>query len=306
MRMTTASMWPTRPPGLHRRFARFLRANGLRGASYVGRSVPIPEGPVIVPAEGGLWMLVEPSRQPFVDVELFVYGSYEPETLFVMSKLLHPGDGALDVGANIGLMTCFGAKLVGSTGCVVALEPSALSAPVLDANIELNGLTNVTVVKKGAGEQRAMVPLYHRPEVGSGGTTIRALPGRAPSESVEIDRIDDILAAIDHAAIRFVKIDVEGYELEAIRGAPLLLSRHPIVCMEYSRLVHQNSARIAADLLLEALDARAFIVCRARRRYILVELIGEDDYPQQDNVYFVPRSRLDEVRAAITVVAASR
>ena len=247
-------------------------------------------------------LVVNPSMQPIVDYQIYVYGSYEPATLFVMSRLLSAGDGMLDLGANIGQMSCYCARLVGSTGSVVAVEPSTLSISSLEANVEMNDLANVKVVNMGAGAERTTVPLFHRPEVGSGGATMRSLPDRSPGESVQIDRVDDILTGVDHASIRFVKIDVEGYEFEAITGAPDLLRRRPIVCMEYSRLVHQSSARLATDLLLDALDARAFLARRDGRGYSLVEVVGESEFPEQDNIYFIPRARIQETRSTINVV----
>jgi FkbM family methyltransferase len=319
--------WQRHDPGFFRRLLRTFRSHSVPGARLlnaitvrairVGRRpkgrwllklIQFPERPCVTPVEEGFRLLIDPLHQPIIDLQLYLYGSYEPGTLRLMGQLITRGDGVLDVGANIGLMTCHAARCVGPEGHVIAFEPSAATFRVLEANVRLNDLENVTLVNRGAGLERGTAELFYRSDLGCGAATMMRRDEHAPDETIEIDRIDAVLAAVPHPPIRFVKIDVEGFELEALRGATALLAGDdaPIVCMEYS-LEQENTAAQAADFLCERLDAFAFRTLRSKSVSdygALVQLVAREDYPSHDNVFFVPRSRLAEVEAKLRVVRA--
>jgi FkbM family methyltransferase len=262
-------------------------------------TAPLPREPCITLTQSGQRLLVDPRREPIIDRQIYLFGVYEAATLAVMSDLLMPGDGVLDVGANIGLMTVHAARLVGPAGMVIALEPALRPLEFLQTNVELNELRNVRIVRKGAGAAAARTGLFHDARVGSGGSTLLETSGRPPDELVEVETIDVILAEIPHPALRFMKLDVEGFELEALRGASGLLTgdQPPIICMEYTRQ-QQNTACASVDLLVGQWNFVPLRTVRNKfqRRYGgLRRLQSADDYPAHDNVYFVPAPRVDEV-----------
>jgi FkbM family methyltransferase len=173
-----------------------------------------------------------------------------------MNDVLTPGDCVLYVGANLGLVTVHAARLVGESGLVIAMEPAARPLKLLEANIEINELQNVRIVRKGAAAVAGEVGLFHDSHVGAGGSTMLGDGNRKPDEKVQVETIDAILAEIHHPPVRFVQLDVEGFELDALRGASSLLGGDdpPIVCMEYTH--HQRNSAVAADLLVRGLNFR--------------------------------------------------
>ena len=163
---------------------------------------------------------------------LYFYGTHDER--YVVTKLLKiikPGDICWDIGANIGFYTCLLASQVENTGAVVAFEPAAHTCGYLHENISLNQFTNVTVVNKGIGDKAEQRNLYYSEAALTEGTaSLKYTEGRAASESVTLDTIDHLISALPPP--NFIKIDVEGYQLEVLRGgasclktyAPLLMA----------------------------------------------------------------------------------
>ncbi|RSN74934.1 FkbM family methyltransferase [Candidatus Methanodesulfokora washburnensis] len=93
------------------------------------------------------------------DALLCVMPYYETLTFKIVKSLLKPGDVAIDVGAHIGVYTIPMAKIVGSKGVIVAIEPSPIRK-YLYKNIELNDVRNVVVSEKAAYSTQRRLELY--------------------------------------------------------------------------------------------------------------------------------------------------
>jgi FkbM family methyltransferase len=91
---------------------------------------------------------------------LAISGVWEPNVTAVFSGALAPGVVCLDIGAHIGYHTLLASKLVGSRGHVYAFEPSPESYRRLRANVDLNGLRNVTTAQLAVGEEERRAVLY--------------------------------------------------------------------------------------------------------------------------------------------------
>jgi hypothetical protein len=84
---------------------------------------------------GGLrWML---DLDEGIDFSIFLLGSFEPDAVRCFEKRIKPGDVVLDIGANIGAHTLRLARLVGSSGRVLAFEPTIYAYAKLRSNLEL-------------------------------------------------------------------------------------------------------------------------------------------------------------------------
>lgn len=143
---------------------------------------------------------------------------YELELLEHASHLVLPGDVVLDVGANIGTHTVFFAAICGAR--VTAFEPNPTAVAALRENVRLNELTDrVTVVASGlgSGEQKADLVVTDPNNLG-----MCRLEANA-SGACAIHAFDEM--GLD-GPVKLVKIDVEGMELEALRGMSRMLGRH--------------------------------------------------------------------------------
>lgn len=174
---------------------------------------------------------------------LYFYGTHDER--YIVTKLLNiikPGDICWDIGANIGFYTCLLASLVEDSGAVVAFEPAARTCGYLKENVSLNQFTNVTVVNKGLGDKQEQ-RLLHYSEAGlaEGTASLKYADGRAVSERVALDTIDDLIRELPTP--EFVKIDVEGYQLEVLRGGEhFFKTRAPLLMAELKDVGETNRA----------------------------------------------------------------
>ena len=174
---------------------------------------------------------------------LYFYGTHDER--YIVTKLLNiikPGDICWDVGANIGFYTCLLASLVEDSGAVVAFEPAARTCGYLKENVSLNQFTNVTVVNKGLGDKQEQ-RLLHYSEAGlaEGTASLKYADRRAASERVTLDTIDNLIPELPTPD--FIKIDVEGYQLEVLRGAEHCLKTHaPLLMAELRDVGETNRA----------------------------------------------------------------
>jgi FkbM family methyltransferase len=146
------------------------------------------------------------------------------ERLF-FERTIRPGQVVVDVGANQGIFTLLFSRLVGPEGTVVALEPATPLFEALDTNCRINDAINVHRLCAAAGEAR-MRGALHCSRFNSGDNRLRqAFDGSTGrTEHVQIVTLDDVLPT-EH--VSFVKIDVQGYELNVANGMRRIVERSP-------------------------------------------------------------------------------
>jgi len=210
-------------------------------------------------------------------------GTYEkPEMNYLLTRL-RPGDCFLDVGAHAGYFSLPAARVVGPTGRIIAIEATPASARLLRANVELNGFPWLTVVEVAASNRDGQALLSVSPyspmwnSVAAGADTVNTISVRART-------IDSILAESGWPPIAGMKVDVEGAELDVLRGSLRCLERNPqaFLIVEMSGHPDRLEPSLAALRLLEGLGYtfRRFQWGRAPKR----ETVGSiaraltDDY----------------------------
>lgn len=182
----------------------------------------------------GLWLHVNPRV-----ADSLIQGGTEARMQEALSQHLRPGMTFFDLGANIGLFTLLAARLVGEKGKVFSFEPDQENASRLHHNIARNGFTNVTVVEAGVWATTGELNFIPGPSSSpdrAWGKFVRESNGTGGVATPCVS-LDDFVR--DAPAPDGIKCDVEGAELEALRGAQKLLQkRHPwIVCETHS---HEN------------------------------------------------------------------
>jgi FkbM family methyltransferase len=152
---------------------------------------------------------------------------------------IRPGDTVVDCGAHHGLMTVLFARWVGHRGTVIAYEALPANARVVEENARLSGLTNVTVRPVGVGEKADRVVAA----VNAGNVVIGGLDG---AEYIEMVRLDDDLPP--GVVVNFLKVDVEGSDLSALRGARRILQQRPVVDLEIHNFMFTERRRTLAEI----------------------------------------------------------
>ena len=143
-----------------------------------------------------------------------------------------------DLGANVGYFTLVAARLVGGVGHVYAFEPSPRPAAALRRNIALNGFDNVTVVERAVADSNGLVRFDTKAREGDSHLEARvAHDGDIEVHSTSIDAFVRSGARPPTA----MKIDVEGYETEAIAGSVATITEHrPRIVCEIHQTRHVN------------------------------------------------------------------
>ncbi len=173
----------------------------------------------------------------------FFYGelAHERAAKEIINRAL-PADGTfVDIGANIGYYTRMAARIVGPTGQVLAFEPLPKAFRLLERNT--SALLNVSLFQVALGNQSATVSFYVHPS-GDQSSTIR-MKRALESLRVEMIKLDSL---IEHfKRLDFIKIDVEGTELDILHGARKTIERfQPVVQFEFlQRYAEQNGTRLA-------------------------------------------------------------
>ncbi len=174
---------------------------------------------------------------------LILNGSHEDDLVRFFASTVKEDSHCLDVGANYGFFACLFGKFA-PRGKVVAIEPHAAVYELLRDNVSLNDVASVvTPLRAAVADSAGQVQLF--PRVGrSGNTSITQIPdaaleslGEPKAAAFRVDslRIDDLLPQLDDR-IDFIKLDVEGAEPLALRGARQTIAANPrlAIVMEWA------------------------------------------------------------------------
>lgn len=151
---------------------------------------------------------------------LLTVGRYEPELAATLRRLLRPGQVFADVGANEGYFSVLASRLVGSSGRVLAVEPQSRLQPVLRRNFALNHADNVTITAAVVSNDIGVAELNLAPSMNTGATSlIRSTRYGLQRESVPALPLAEILTRAGLTTVDLLKLDIEGWEYEAILGS---------------------------------------------------------------------------------------
>ena len=148
---------------------------------------------------------------------------------------------ALDLGAHIGVHTCFFSRHFART---YAFELNPKIAKILQLNVELYAANDVEVIAKGASDKNGATTGYVVTNA-TGNTSLQAdesyrsnagwqsTAHEIVEQEFEVCRVDDVIPLDQHDKVAFIKIDVEGHEIQALRGMPEIIQKSkPVVGFE--------------------------------------------------------------------------
>lgn len=182
----------------------------------------------------------------YIGKALDLYGEFSEAECCLFRELVPEGSVVVDVGANIGCHTVMLSKLTGPSGKVIAIEAQRRVFNVLCANLALNDIENTVCHHMGAGrnQRTAYLPVPDfSDEENIGGIGIHSSHEGNPAEEVQIRPLDDLMLDDVH----FLKIDVEGMELDVLLGAEKTIKAcRPIIYVENDR--KEKSERLINQL----------------------------------------------------------
>lgn len=196
-----------------------------------------PDRPLIVALGPDLRVRIYP--KDVLGKYIYLDGVFEPECWNFVKGLLRPGMVVFDVGANLGQYTLLAAHCVGAQGHVHSFEPSQRIFTELQFNVELNGLSDRCVLNRLAVSDAPGTAKLSRYEegaevFGSLGVHERSEADIVGYEEVKTLTLDGYMEQHGIGRVDFIKIDIEGAELLALKGASRLLLRKdaPTILLE--------------------------------------------------------------------------
>jgi len=199
-------------------------------------------------ADDAKWRSVQPRYRAYVDpvlkclatVDLAEWGGRScyywgrfPDVAhqLLLCRVLKPGDTYIDVGANVGFHSMLASRLVGPSGVVLSFEPNPATFSILSGHMAINRIKNCRPFSFALGDVDGDATL-NQIEIHSGTATLRAVNEPLNSVKVNVRRGDEIFKDIPFAGQTIIKVDVEGFELQVLRGLEKTLARVAIVAVE--------------------------------------------------------------------------
>jgi FkbM family methyltransferase len=187
--------------------------------------------PVRCPLESGEMLVNVAASDRDVGSALRATGTYEPYVMRHFQRLVRPGSVVVDIGANIGYFTCAAAMLAGPDGEVHAVEPNPANTSLLLRSVRANRFENVRVYSCAASDAAGALELH-----GAGGSNgyVQVLKDAAAGGLVVPSaRLDQLVGPLLRK-LDLIKIDIEGFELPALRGFEDAIRRfRPILFAEF-------------------------------------------------------------------------
>ena len=183
-------------------------------------------------------------------------------------------------------MTLHGSRRVGDKGRVVAIEPHPMMFERLSGHLALNNCHNVRALQLAAGAHHGTATLYDVPAVAIGrASLLKPEAKHVASGVVQVVTLDSILS--EYPSIRFLKIDIEGYEAQALAGAAETLRKQPVICMEVVRS-HGGDPFAAHEAIISTGLYEPFVFSGGKSKASSLVPLLDHKGIRHDNVVYIP------------------
>lgn len=265
-----------------------LASGKWRIAAFLRKHLSANPVRAIVKVEGG--SLMDLDTADFLQCELYVCRDFERDVRLEIMKRLKPGDTFLDIGANVGFFSLCASRRVGEKGAVYAFEPAPETRKSLNRNLELNGVRNVITVPVALSDSMGSGELFLNAKHNSGAASLHQSPDSGGAVEVKLDTYDNFAEKNGLPVPALVKIDVEGAEMNVLRGMRELLSRpdRPPIILEVSEwsLKEMGSSKDELFKLMAKNGYKPHLLSRPG-----LSIFSGDDLLFQYDVLFMPVSK---------------
>lgn len=284
-----------------------IDVRGIRKISHLlpRLLIPQPKGALTIKTLYGFMLNIDPIYDDGVEESIYYTGTYEKGTLYIIQHILNIGDVFIDVGANIGLMSIFASSLVSDTGRIIAFEPNPTTMGLLEGNIKLNSISNIETSVYAIGNSEQASKIFERRDLNRGCASLIETDNDAEIYDIKIIPLSKLFHSNER--INLIKIDIEGYELEALKGAGEILSGNnpPMLIVECSELRENTHGFKSDDLynFLIGLDHYRLFKSKSGKGRVsrLCEILNQSEMPQHDNIYCFTKHHLKAIPGKIFI-----
>ncbi|MCB0507133.1 MAG: FkbM family methyltransferase [Bacteroidetes bacterium] len=206
---------------------------------------------------------------------------FEYEERFLVAQLLNKEGHFFDIGANIGLYSIIASETI-KNYTIYAFEPTSFSRKKLAQNIELNQIQNVEIIPNAVSSEDFKTQQLYINQSGFDvfNSLLKPISGNYLTEKVETITLDTFIHQlnIDCQQIQFIKMDVEGLELEVLQGASNLLLKHPkiLYMIEFNEDFRKSNKCKNVFQLLNQYKYKCYFYNHAQKKLINIETIKEN------------------------------
>jgi len=280
-------------------FLSILKSIDVVGFRYLANILPqvlIPKakGPVQLQILEGQTMWLDPVLDKGVERQIYYTGTYEQGTLSIIKSILASGDTFVDIGANIGLMSIIASTAVGESGQVYSFEPNPETHNILKRNISINNLNNVILSSYAVGAQEGEGLIYDLWDKNRGSATLVPQEGQSDGHKVLIKPLIQLIP--NWAEIDLIKIDVEGFEIEVLKGLKevMISNNPPKLIVECSDRRANKEGLPSSEIFTTIIQTGNYDVFKTKgskaRSVKLIPVHTADDLPFHDNLYCFPKA----------------
>ena len=160
-------------------------------------------------------------------------GKYESEKFSAIENVVQKGMVFLDIGANKGDFSLFAGQMVGSTGKIIAFEPEPNNCRWIRKSIQVNHFDNIVLMEIALSNENGDKKLFLGKKSGWH-TLVKGQKDREEGEiTIQTQKLDSIIDALNLTRIDVMKIDVEGAEYDLIKGGEKAIEKfRPIIFMD--------------------------------------------------------------------------
>jgi len=167
-----------------------------------------------------------------------IYNGFEQDETIFVRRFLENGDIFLDIGANIGLFSLIASHYVGDKGKIYTFEPATETYRRLCENVEMNAFNNILTFQIGLSDKEEEL-LFNTSQTGyDAWNSFTKLEVLKDSQSilVKTKTLDSFLNQLNISDVNFVKLDVEGWEMNVLKGSKelLLSEKAPVLMVEFT------------------------------------------------------------------------
>ncbi len=257
--------------------------------------------PFFTVLDGRLPMLV--IWRDYVGMKIHKRGLYEAETVTLVKTILRRGDTFMDIGAHFGQYTLIASRSVEENGAVYSFEPHPETVQYLRQNVRINGCANVRIINAAVSDKTGEQTFHLGSRSNYGASSlVSSIEDSGKTAQTRVIKLDDYIKEQNIGAVTLIKADVEGAELNLLRGAEDLLSRKdkPMLILEFNEYTQSRFGQTCHNLA-EWLRAHGYRLFRVGPKHGLGEYAvnGIDSY---FNVFCIPAEKMNfltEINALI-------